>query len=98
MSTTETDGPADNKAESDTENDTAVHMDRGIPIHVTINGSQFVLTGKDTYVFVDIFNVFPFDLNESNGRGVYTTINGKNCGYVQPIQEGDKIEIGWKEN
>lgn len=80
----------ENKAENKDDN-------KGIPIRVYINGSQYTITGKIKYVFVDIFNVFPFDINESNGRGVYTTINGENCGYVQPIQDGDKIEIGWKD-
>ena len=84
-------------ADSDSATEDKKDDNKGIPIHVTVNGSQYTITGKSTYVFVDIFNVFPFDINESNGRGVYTTINGKNCGYVQPIQEGDKIEIGWKD-
>jgi len=66
-------------------------------IHVKINGDTYNLTGKKNYIFVDIFNVFDFDINESHGRTVYMTRNGNECGYADPIEDGDSIEIGWKE-
>ena len=66
-------------------------------INVKINGKSFTLTGKKDYIFVDIFTVYPFNTNESNGRAVYTMINSSPCGYVDPLKDGDSVEIGWKE-
>jgi cell division ATPase FtsA len=66
-------------------------------INVKINGNSFTLTGKKDYIFVDIFTVYPFNTNESNGRAVYTMINSSPCGYVDPLKDGDSVEIGWKE-
>jgi hypothetical protein len=67
-------------------------------ISVKINGNSYTLSGKKDYIFVDIFNVYPFDTNQSNGRAVYTLINSNPCGYVDQIKDGDSVEIGWKEN
>ena len=66
-------------------------------INVKINGNSYTLTGKKDYIFVDIFTVYPFNTNESNGRAVYTMINSSPCGYVDPLKDGDSVEIGWKE-
>ncbi|MCR4782613.1 MAG: rod shape-determining protein [Lachnospiraceae bacterium] len=66
-------------------------------INVKINGNSYTLTGKKDYIFVDIFTVYPFDTNQSNGRAVYTMINSNPCGYIDSLSEGDSVEIGWKE-
>lgn len=67
-------------------------------IHVTINGQSHVLSGKDNYMFIDIFNVIDFDTTQSHGRSVYTKVNGQIAGYMDPLHEGDTVEIGWEEN
>ncbi len=74
-------------------------MHRGKPvIEVEINGEKFTLTGKNDYIFVDIFNVYPFDLTSSRGRGIATLVNGRDAQFSEPLQDGDKIEVYWKEN
>ena len=67
------------------------------PLSVFVNGDEYRLDGKMDYVFVDIFNVIDFDLNESRGRAIVTTVNGENAQYTQKLSDGDKIEIYWKE-
>ncbi|MBQ6442065.1 MAG: rod shape-determining protein [Lachnospiraceae bacterium] len=67
------------------------------PLSVFVNGEEYRLDGKMDYVFVDIFNVIDFDLNESRGRAIVTTVNGENAQYTQKLNDGDKIEIYWKE-
>ena len=37
-----------------------------------------------------------FDLSKPNGRSIVTTLNGSTPDYMQPIKEGDKIEVYWK--
>lgn len=69
----------------------------GLPITVYVNGEGYRLDGKTDYVFVDIFNVIDFDLNESRGRSIVTLINGENAQYTQKLSDGDRIEIYWKE-
>ncbi|MEE3380008.1 MAG: cell division FtsA domain-containing protein [Lachnospiraceae bacterium] len=78
-------------------NHDSVSGDTPIAINVTINHDPHVLRGKASYMFIDIFNVIDFDTNQSHGRGVYTTINGNPCGYMDAIKDGDVIEIGWVE-
>ncbi len=64
-------------------------------IHITLNGESYELTGKDDYIFVDIFNLIEFDPNEANGRSVVTTINGNKCQYADPLNDGDVVELRW---
>lgn len=67
-------------------------------IHVKVNGETVFLSGKENYIFVDVFNEISFDVNAGGGRAVVTTINGEPCGYTQPLHEGDVVTLGWKES
>jgi cell division protein FtsA len=71
---------------------------KGIGIMVYVNGQPVHLTGKDSYIFVDIFDFYEFNLSESNGRAVITNLNGQNAGYTAQLNAGDHIELGWREN
>ncbi len=66
-------------------------------LNVTANGKNFRLTGKDEYVFVDIFDKLNFDLSKSNGRKIITLLNGKTAQYLEPLKEGDVIEVRWED-
>ncbi len=65
-------------------------------LHVIVNNSAITLHGKSDYIFVDIFDSIDFDLSKPNGRSIVTTLNGATPDYMQPIKEGDKIEVYWK--
>ncbi len=67
-----------------------------IEIHVTVNQTAVTLSGKSEYTFVDVFNVYPFDTNTVKGDELVTTINGKNCMFLDPLAEGDALEIFWR--
>lgn len=71
-----------------------------LPIDVTViaNGRPVVLTGKSDYVYVDIFSFIQFDLKASAGRSIVTNLNGRAAEYMEPLKNGDVIEIYWKEN
>ncbi len=68
-----------------------------LTIHVTVNGQDITMDDKEDYIFVDVFNFIDFDIHEANGRTAEVLLNGKPCGYADPIKEGDVIRVGWKE-
>ena len=67
-------------------------------ITVIVNGEPVELSGKDTYIFVDIFTHISFDLQAGKGRAIATVINGRDAQFSEELHEGDKIELYWKEN
>lgn len=66
-------------------------------ITVRVNDKDIILSGKASYVFVDVFEYIDFDLSRPQGRTVVTTLNGKNAQYMEKITEGDEIEIRWTD-
>ncbi len=67
-------------------------------VTVIVNGEPVELSGKDTYIFVDIFTNISFDLQAGKGRAIATVINGRDAQFSEELHEGDKIELYWKEN
>ncbi len=68
-----------------------------ISITVFYNGAPLILKGKKSYIYVDIFNFVDFDLSRQKGKTVETLLNGRPAQYTEPIKEGDRIEVHWKE-
>ncbi len=64
---------------------------------VWVNEEKVTLTGKKDYIFVDIFDFYDFDLNDSRGRAIITLVNGKTAEFMAPLKKGDKITLDWKE-
>lgn len=76
----------DNKGEYNKKSDT---------IKVIVNDKECLLKGKNSYVFVDIFNYIDFDL--SIAKGVITLeINDKTANYYDTLKEGDRIKVYWQ--
>lgn len=71
---------------------------KGHEIIVFVNGEAVPLTGKDEYIYVDIFDHITFDLNAGRGRAIATLINGREAQFTETLSHGDKIELYWKEN
>lgn len=65
-------------------------------IQVTVNGGSITLSGKKSYIFVDVFDAIGFNLNESKGRSVVMRLNGEEPMYTAPLHAGDTIEIYWE--
>lgn len=65
---------------------------------VTVNGETVELMGKESYIFVDIFDRITFDLNAGRGRAIATMVNGMDAEFSQELHDGDRIELYWKEN
>ncbi len=64
---------------------------------VYVNKRPVVMTGKESYVFVDVFSFIDFDLNASAGRAIVTNINGRRAEYMEPLKNGDIIDIYWEK-
>ena len=45
---------------------------------------------------MDVFDVIDFDLSRPRGKGIVTTLNGRPAKYMEPIADGDVIEIYWQ--
>ena len=69
----------------------------GLTMTIFVNDEPVVLSGKPDYVFVDVFDFIDFDLSKPQGKAVITLHNGKPAQYVDPLKEGDKLTISWKD-
>ena len=67
-------------------------------IVVTVNGEAVEMMGKESYIFVDIFDRITFALTAGKGRAIATLINGEEAEFSQPLHDGDRIDLYWKEN
>lgn len=71
-------------------------VDIGKKIIVIVNQKPIVMRGKQSYMFVDIFDYIDFDTRKMQGSGIATLVNGKDAQYTQELFNGDKIEVYWK--
>lgn len=69
----------------------------GVEIIVFVNGEPVPMTGKEEYIFVDIFDRITFDLNAGRGRAIATILNGRDALFTEKLHHGDKVELYWKE-
>ncbi len=66
-------------------------------IYITVNGEVVTLTNKVNYIFVDIFDFYPFDLSTMKGTELVTMINGEKAEFTTPLKDRDMIELYWKK-
>lgn len=66
-------------------------------VHVTVNGKSVTMPAKEKPIFVDVFDVYPFDLTKAGGTRLITRINGIDKDFTEPVQEGDTIELFWEK-
>ena len=64
-------------------------------IRVLINNEKVTLKGKETFVFVDIFNFYDFDRTKARGN-LILEINDKEAKFYDVLKDGDCISIYWK--
>ena len=76
---------------------TSKPQETGASLLVYVNQQPVHLTGKMSYIFVDIFDFYEFDLKASNGRAIITKLNGQQAQFSATLQAGDEIELGWQE-
>lgn len=82
---------------ADTVNNINVANTTGIrDIHITVNGESVRLSKKSNYIFVDIFDFYPFSLSTLGGSKLITTINGEHVEFTSPLKDADVVELYWQ--
>ena len=66
-------------------------------IQVTINNKPIKLSKKIKYIFVDIFDFYPFDLSKARESELVINLNGDQAEFTSPLKENDIMELYWKE-
>lgn len=64
-------------------------------ITITVNGMPVKLTGKSTYILVDLFQFYDFDLSTPKGN-VVIKHNGRIGVYTAPLSNSDVVEVYWE--
>ena len=64
-------------------------------INVKINGEDFSLKGKESYIFVDVFDYIQMDLTKIQGK-LILKLNGEEASYDAKLKNGDIIEVRWE--
>ncbi|MCR5685719.1 MAG: rod shape-determining protein [Lachnospiraceae bacterium] len=67
-----------------------------VPVTVTVNGTQVVMTGHEHYTFVNILDFYPFDIKQGQGKELKMTLNGEPCEFISPVSDGDAAELRWE--
>ncbi|MBQ8263102.1 MAG: rod shape-determining protein [Lachnospiraceae bacterium] len=88
--------PEESDAEETVKED-AREKNGNIAIGIIVNSKPVTLTGKPSYIFVDVFDFIDFDLKNVQGKSVVTLIDGRNADFVEPLYEGAKIDIYWEK-
>ena len=65
---------------------------------IFVNGTPVTLRGKQSYIFVDLFDFYHFDLTPRPGKRITTKKNKRDAQYMEPLTTGDMIEIYWRDN
>lgn len=65
-------------------------------ITVTVNGNLVTMKGKPEYKFVDILDVYPFDVSKMGGRELVTKLDGEKAGFADKIHSGAVLELFWE--
>lgn len=63
---------------------------------VTVNGKPVVMTGKDKYIFVNIFDYIDFDLTTVRGKHLVTNIDGRQADFNEELSENAVIDVYWE--
>lgn len=67
-------------------------------IEVLVNNRPVRMTGKENYIYVDVFNYIDFDRSTPHGTSVATKINGRDAEFVEELNSGDRLEIYWRND
>ena len=66
-------------------------------VTVMVNGKAVHLSGKKSYIYVDVFDHIDFDLKKPQGKGVTTLLNGRPAQFTEELKTGDTLDIYWEK-
>lgn len=66
-------------------------------VMIVVNNTPVKLSGKSSYVLVDLFQFYKFDLNSpQKGGNIVLKLNGIAGEYMASIKDGDIVELYWE--
>lgn len=65
-------------------------------IIVIVNGTPVTLSGKSSYIFVDILDFYSFDTSVAKGNNVIKMVNGVEAEFTTLLAAGDDIKLYWE--
>ncbi len=89
-------GPVGGSYRLEPEDIIRVEDDKSVAILVQVNLQQVRMTGKESYVFVDVFDYIDFDLTKPKGI-IKCFVNGLSADYMMPLKDGDTVEVFWSD-
>lgn len=66
-------------------------------IIVIVNNTRIVMTGKESYLLVDVLDYYQFDTSPAAERKLILTINDEPAVFMSPVIEGDVIRMYWQD-
>lgn len=66
-------------------------------LNVIVNGKPVTLTGRSEYMFANIFDYIDVDVRSMHGTSLTTIVNGREAEFLEPLKEGDNIEVRWNK-
>lgn len=67
-----------------------------IDIKINVNDEIVLLTGKESYIFVDIFDFVQFERNVVKGK-LILLLNNKSAGYYDALKDNDQVIMKWDD-
>ena len=65
---------------------------------ITVNGEYVILKRKDHYILVDVLDFYPVDTAIPHGDRLELKVDGKECDFTEPLEEGSEVIIQWVNN
>lgn len=93
---TSTNNIQENKVPVQTESNNT-SSNESVMVLVIINGKPVALTGKKSYVLVDVLDVYDFDTSLATDKRLVITLNGIKATFASAIVEGDTIGLYWED-
>lgn len=69
----------------------------GRAITINLNGSMLTLSGKQSYVFVDILDFYKFDTVAHLGESIVMRVGGIPAEFTTPIEDDAQVELYWQK-
>lgn len=93
-------GEAKSTEDSQPENTESTNVgearEEALNVSVVVNNTPVVLSGKSSYIFVDILDFYPFDTSVAKGTNLVMRINGIDSSFTDKVADNDIIDLYWE--
>lgn len=86
----------DSQPENTESTDVGEAREEALNVSVVVNNTPVVLSGKSSYIFVDILDFYPFDTSVAKGTNLVMRINGIDSSFTDKVADNDIIDLYWE--